>query len=152
MHCVFFNLVGAKSRRVPPLVPTSSPSLLRWPLLYKHLAEIQPPQANKHNWDAVLPGKESIISEITIYIITHPQNKCMKGKKKKRDTPLIRWSTDVTRRNKPSGDWVTSPHWHLKHFQEHLKAVPVFPSHPFCFSLEDRPRRDYLSCSSLHIQ
>lgn len=83
MHCVFFNLVGAKSRRVPPLVPTSSPSLLRWPLLYKHLAEIQPPQANKHNWDAVLLGKESIISEITIYIITHPQNKCMKGKKKK---------------------------------------------------------------------
>lgn len=25
-------------------------------------------------------------------------------KKKKRDTPLIRWSTDVMRRNKPSGD------------------------------------------------
>lgn len=49
MHCVFFNLVGAKSRRVPLLVPTSSLSLLQWPLLYKHVAEIQLPRANEQN-------------------------------------------------------------------------------------------------------
>lgn len=71
MHCVFFNLVGAKSRRVPLLVPTSSLYLLQWPLLYKHLAEIQFPQANKHNRDDTPPGKKSIISEITIYVVNY---------------------------------------------------------------------------------
>lgn len=71
MHCVFFNLVGAKSRRVPLLVPTSSLSLLQWPLLYKHVAEIQLPWANSRTQPTAPPRRQSIISGMTTEILSY---------------------------------------------------------------------------------
>lgn len=133
MHCVFFNLVGAKCRRVPLLVPTSSLYLLQWPLLYKHLAEIQFPQANKHNQHDTPPRKKSIISEITIYVVNYSStstyvkdNLQLYDKEKERYTIYITvywchgekkpWATTLI------CEIVTSPHWHLKLFHANLKV------------------------------
>lgn len=110
MHCVFFNLVGAKSRRVPLLVPTSSLSLLQWPLLYKHVAEFSCPEPMSRTKLTTPPRRQSIISGVTTELlncsaaISTSWHSELYDRAKEKDRPFVWWGTDVMERAKQTND------------------------------------------------
>lgn len=136
MHCVFFNLVGAKSRRVPLLVPTSSLSLLQWPLLYKHVAEIQLPRAKKQNRadnpaqkaEHHLRNNHGVLnySSANKYIRTL---RALRQSQRERETihMMVHWCHGESKTEQwLISEILPSPQWHSKLFQANTKVLIVF--------------------------
>lgn len=136
MHCVFFNLVGAKSRRVPLLVPTSSLSLLQWPLLCKHVAEIQLPRAKEQNWaDNTAQKAEHHLGNNHGVLNYSSANKCIKTlraiwqSQRERETiyMMVHWCHGESKTEQwLISEILPSPHWHLQVFQANPKVLIVF--------------------------